>query len=84
MSIIPQNNYVLCIKHETIKNNSSLFVVNDKTFDTYKVVKLSESIDNAIVSVNDVVVVNSTGTKIKDDGNVFFLFNQENIIAKVV
>lgn len=85
-NIVPQNNTVLCIQVQSdrAKQNTNGFVYENAQLPIYKIVKLSQNFKNENFKENDMIVTNSTGTKLLSDGTEYFLFKEENIAAKIL
>jgi len=49
----------------------------------YRILSISESLDDSRYSVGDVIICNSTGTKFILEDKEMYLFNIENIAGKV-
>lgn len=83
MKLIPQNDYVLCEKiKEDTQDNSLIFYDKDE-FPLYKIIEVGRNIDDFRYSVNDKIICNSTGTRVKLDNSYVYLFKTENIIGKI-
>ena len=85
MTVIPQNNYVLC--EQLVKDNEQVnehIIYNKTQVPVYKIVDVSKSLDDFRFTVGDKIICNSTGTKVVLDNSVHYLFNIENIIGKIV
>lgn len=85
MIITPRNGAVLCqMTNSTEHEDSSFgFVYRKEELPIYEVLAV-DSLNNRLgLSIGDLVVCNSTGTKLKLDDGVQYLFNAENIIGKV-
>lgn len=83
--IIPQNKNIVC-KCIASKNKTTTagFIYTSVDVPLYEVTSIADKAKNDIeLEVGDVVVVNSTGTKIEVDGEEFYLFSSENIMAKI-
>ena len=87
LTIIPQNNYVLC---KCITDNkkmlSSGFVYETNDVPLYEIIKISENFKHSTIDVNigDVIRTDSSGTVTKLDNNEYVLFDAEHIVGKVV
>lgn len=83
MKIIPQNNFILCKKSSSIANDTGIIVVNNQSFNLYKVLECGVGCSTTMFKKDDIVVVNATGTKVKLENDVFYLFDEKSIVAKV-
>lgn len=90
--IIPQNGCVLCkqvvANIEEVENGGLVYA--SENVPIYEVLKISnspslaETSDELNLKVGDLIVCNSTGTKVQaSDSGVLWLFKQENIAAKI-
>lgn len=86
MKIIPQTNNVLCtLETKKEKITSSGFVYKSNDVLLYKVISIGPRFKNDInLSIGDFICTNSSGTLAKVDDREYYLFNEENITAKVV
>ena len=84
--LIPENNTVLCVEDTPNK----IFVVEfgvkyeRENFPTYRVVRKSSDYSGLDISENDIIICNSTGTKLMDNGKTYFLFKSENVAGKII
>jgi len=81
-NIIPQNNFILCKACENISYAGNIQLVNHSGFTTYEVLKIGPKVKS--ICIGDVVISNSTGTKVKINDNYFILFDDTTIVAKIV
>ena len=87
LTIIPQNNYVLC---KCITDNkkmlSSGFVYETNDIPLYEVIEISKNFDRSIVDINigDIIRTNSSGTSANLDNNEYILFEANTIMGKVI
>lgn len=81
MNLKPENDTVLCIS-ESIEahNDNGLYIPENDVFKTYLVIESS----CAKYEKGDIIIANSTGTKVKIGNSVQYLFREENIIGKVI
>ena len=84
MKLIPQNDNVLCVSlSSNEKTTSTGFIYKSNDVVLYKVVDVGPNVKMDIKS-DDVIVVNSTGTKTIVDDVEYYLFREENIAGKVL
>jgi hypothetical protein len=85
MTILPQNNYVLCkqlnqTKHE---DSASKIIYEKEEVPIYEIIDISRNLDDLRFNIGDHIICNSTGTKVNLKNNIQYLFNIENIIGKI-
>ena len=79
--LIPQNDMVLCtLLSSTEKKTKSGFVYKSNDIPLYLIEKVGPQVKN--FHTGDIIVVNSTGTKIEFDNVDHFLFKEENVMGK--
>ena len=85
MKIIPIKNTVLCkkIKNEKESSIKGILILNKKEVDTYKIISVSSDDDEYIFKPDDEIIVSGTGDVIEMDGEDFYLFKTENVVAKI-
>lgn len=83
MKIIPQNNFILCEKNDRVANDTGNIVIDNQSFNLYKILKCGIGCDSKTFKKDDVIVVNATGTKVKIENEIFYLFDEKSIMAKV-
>ena len=85
MKIIPIKNTVLCnkIKNENDSSINCILILNNKEDDTYKIISVSSDDDEYIFKPDDEIIVSGTGDVIEMDGEDFYLFKTENVVAKI-
>ena len=85
MKIIPIKNTVLCkkIKNENYSSIKGILILNKKKVDTYKIISVSSDDDEYIFKPDDEIIVSGTGDVIEMDGEDFYLFKTENVVAKI-
>ena len=85
MKIIPIKNTVLCKKNQNEKESSikGILILNKKEVDTYKIISVSSDDDEYIFKPDDEIIVSGTGDVIEMDGEDFYLFKTENVVAKI-
>lgn len=86
MKPIPLNNTILCEKCDELldayEQDKSIVTLNLVKVPTYKVIDVSKELKDKYV-VGDQIVCNSTGTKIKNDNSVKYIFSETNILGKL-
>ena len=81
--LIPQNDIVLCtLLSSTEKETENGFVYKSNDIPLYFVEKVGPQVKN--FHVGDIIVVNSTGTKVEFDNTDHFLFKEENVMGKEI
>ena len=85
MKIIPIKNTVLCkkIKNEKESSIKGILILNKKEVDTYKIISVSSDDDEYIFKPDDEIIVSGSGDLIEIDGEDFYLFKTENVVAKI-
>lgn len=85
MKIVPIKNTVLCkkIKNENDSSIKGILIVNKKEVDTYEIISVSSDDDGYIFKPGDEVIVSGSGDVIEMDGEEFYLFKTENVVAKI-
>ena len=85
MKIIPIKNTVLCkkIKNENDSSIKGILILNKKRVDTYKIISVSSDDDEYIFKPDDEIIVSGSGDVIEMDGEDFYLFKTENVVAKI-
>ena len=85
MKIIPIKNTVLCkkIKNEKESSIKGILILNKKEVDTYKIISVSSDDDEYIFKPDDEIIVSGSGDVIEMDGEDFYLFKTENVVAKI-
>ena len=85
MKIIPIKNTVLCKKIKTEKESSikGILILNKMEVDTYKIISVSSDDDEYIFKPDDEIIVSGSGDLIEIDGEDFYLFKTENVVAKI-
>lgn len=84
MKLVAQNNYVVCQQLNKAKQEVNESIIYNKEFlATYKILSIGNNLDSFRLSVGDVIICNSTGTKVILDDLEFYIFNNENIIGKI-
>ena len=85
MKIIPIKNTVLCKKNQNEKESSikGILILNKKEVDTYKIISVSSDDDEYIFKPDDEIIVSGSGDLIEIDGEDFYLFKTENVVAKI-
>lgn len=79
--LIPQNDMVLCtLLSSTEKKTECGFVYKSNDIPLYLIKKVGPQVKN--FHAGDIIVVNSTGTKIEFDNVDYFLFKEENVMGK--
>lgn len=86
MKIIPQSDCVLCtLETQTEKTTPSGFIYKSNDVPLYKVVSFGPKFKNSLnLASGDIIRTNSTGTLAKTEDFEYYLFSEENIIAKVI
>lgn len=83
MTLKPLYDYVVC--KQTIDKMSDMtagkFSYRSETLPEYEVISLGDCVCD--IDVGDFVVVNSTGTNVKIDDDMLYLFKSENIVGKI-
>lgn len=86
MTIIPQNSYVLC---KQLQGNKKEVVINGFSYQTddvplYKIVSIGSKVDNTLnLKQDDIVLFQTSGTKMTIDNNDLYLFDSKNFLGKV-
>ena len=82
--IVPQNNIVLCtlFQGEEETRLDCGFVYKSNNLPLYRVESIGRNVKMKL-RPNDLIVVNSTGTKAILDNVEYFLFSEENIMGKI-
>lgn len=85
MYIIPQNNMVLCklitSKQKTLESG---FTYESNDIDQWQILKISSNVSKDFkFSIGDIVLASSTGTLVDNEGEELYLFNADNIVAKI-
>lgn len=85
MKIIPIKNTVLCkkIKNENDSSINGILILNKKRVDTYKIISVSSDDDEYIFKPGDEIILSGSGDVIEMDGEEFYLFKTENVVAKI-
>ena len=85
MTAVPLQNYVLCEQISGFKEESEDkgVLVKKETMKEYRILSISESLDDSRYLVGDVIICNSTGTRFILEDKEMYLFNIENIAGKV-
>lgn len=85
MKIIPIKNTVLCkkIKNENDSSFNGILILNKKRVDTYKIISVSSDDDEYIFKPDDEIIVSGSGDVIEMEGEEFYLFKTENVVAKI-
>ena len=85
MKIIPIKNTVLCkkINNENDSSIKGILILNKKEVDTYKIISVSSDDDEYIFKPDDEIIVSGSGDVIEMDGEDFYLFKTENVVAKI-
>ena len=85
MKIVPIKNTVLCkkIKNENDSSIKGILIINKKEVYTYKIISVSSDDDGYIFKPGDEVIVSGSGDVIEMDGEEFYLFKTENVVAKI-
>lgn len=85
MKIIPIKNTVLCKKvmNENDSSIKGILILNKKRVDTYKIISVSSDDDEYIFKPDDEIIVSGSGDVIEMDGEDFYLFKTENVVAKI-
>ena len=85
MIALPLQNYVLCEQisgfDKDIQDKGVL--VKAETMKEYRILSISDTLDDSRYTVGDMIICNSTGTKFVLEDKEMFLFNIENIVGKV-
>lgn len=81
MRITPENDSVLCDAVDGEQADSTgLYIPDCGEFKTYRIIASASQ----KYCIGDRIVTNSTGTKMKFENSVQYLFREENIIGKVI
>lgn len=83
MEAVPQNEHILCEKLKQEDSQKDFFLYDKDEFPSYKVLRVGRGAEASGFKAGDEVVCSTDGTKVKVDGNDFWLFKKENIIGKV-
>ena len=88
MKLIPQNKNLVCkcISSDE-KTTESGFTYKSNDTKIYEVISVSNAIKSdelCNVRVGDLIVVNSTGTKVEVNGEEYYMFNAENVMGKII
>ena len=83
MQFIPIDNYILCEKIVDSHMEESTILYKKEELPIYKVINISKKIKNSFIFVDDCVIIESTGTLIKDNDKDYYLINIDNVIGKV-
>lgn len=82
MKIIPQNNTVLCECVSKQKTQiTSHIIYEQEHIPEYKII--DSSLTSNDFFIGDIIICNSTGTKIKTEDGYKYIFTYESIIGKV-
>ena len=88
MKLIPQNKNLVCkCMSSDEKTTESGFMYRSNDVKLYEVVSIANTLrsDELFnVKVGDLIVVNSTGTKIELNGEEYYMFNAENVMGKII
>lgn len=84
-TIIPQNDMLLCtIVSSNEKETSTGFVYKSNDLTLYQVKSIGPSVSYDNIRSGDIVIANSTGSKVTLNGIEYCLLKEENIMGKVV
>lgn len=86
MTILPQNNYVLCkqlnqTKHEDL---ASKIIYEKEELPIYEIIDIGKNLNDFRFNIGDSVICCSTGTKLKIEKDIYFLFDEKNIVGKIL
>lgn len=88
MELKPVRNSVLCVrttKSKTTDEDAGGLVFRHSNVDTFRIVDFHADEEAKFrFQVGDEIIVNSTGDEIEIDGETFYLFKVEHVMAKVV
>ena len=75
----------MCKKNQNEKESSikGILILNKKEVDTYKIISVSSDDDEYIFKPDDEIIVSGSGDLIEIDGEDFYLFKTENVVAKI-
>lgn len=84
MIILPQNNYILCkqinqTKHE---DSTSKIIYEKEELPIYEIIDVMKN-EDLCFNIGDKIICNSTGTKVNLENTLLYLFNVENVVAKI-
>ena len=85
--VLPMNGYLLCrCITSKMKTTDTGFQYESDDLLQYEIVKMGQAKDSESLklSPHDIVIVNSTGTKIYINGEEMFIFNISNVMGKVI
>lgn len=83
MKLIPQNNTVLCkcINEDKKIVSSGAFTYEKEDLAQYEIIESALSTDD--FNVGDVIICNSTGTKVKLADEYQYIFTYDTIVGKI-
>jgi co-chaperonin GroES (HSP10) len=86
MIILPQNNYILCkqinqTKHE---DSTSKIIYEKEELPIYEIIDIGKNLNDFKFNIGDNVICCSTGTKLKIEKDIYFLFDEKNIVGKIL
>lgn len=80
------NGYVVCVKavSDVPDTSAGKFIYEKETVPEYEVTDIAGDIpDDVGVTVGDIIIVNSTGTKVVQGESEHYLFKYDNIVGKI-
>ena len=88
MTLKPIKNSVLCrriVESKTTEDDGKGLIVRHGNVDVFKVVDFhADEPEKCCFGVGDEIIVNSTGDELVIDGETYYLFKVENVMARVL
>lgn len=85
MRVRPHNNYLLCrqIQKQFVTSEFGTFTTQTEQIPIYEIVDVPSTSDCLRYTIGDVIISNSTGTKIPSETAEMYLIDVNTIIAKI-
>lgn len=87
MTPVPLSDCILCEKSydmvDAYVEETNIVQLAPIKMPIYTIVDVSKSLKDSRFKVGDKVICNSTGTKIKLDSKIEYIFKEENILGKI-